>query len=136
MANRNFDQTLDSLVKKLTLVQGSVVIGATGAVGTTTGNGVSSIARVSAGKYTITLSDTYYRFVGLEYSFYEGGAGSPLVYTLSVFSDPQSATVGVPAGLLTIQCRDAAGAAVDPASGAVLYFSILLRNSSVKGKGE
>ncbi len=37
---------------------------------------------------------------------------------------------------LAVTCLDFAGAAADPANGSVVFFTIIVRNSTVKGKGE
>jgi hypothetical protein len=119
------------------MIQGSVAIGGSGAVGTVTGSGVASVAKGTTGLYTITLSDAYARFLGLSAVVHAAVAGTASnVGAIAVDDNPQSSTVGVPGKKLKIQTLDFAGAKVDPQSGCVIYFVIWLRNSSIKGAGE
>lgn len=137
MANRAFYPMLASLVDRLTMIQGTVAIGGTGAVGTVTGNGIASIARDSQGIYTITLDDAYNRLVDFSAVVVAASAGTASnVGAVAIDRDPQSSSLGVPAKKLGIQTLDFAGAKVDPQSGCVIIFSMLLRNSAIKGKGE
>lgn len=73
-----------------------------------------------------------------------GGAGTGTakavgqsgILAMEIVGDPNVTVNQVGAPYMIVQCLDAAGAVANPASGSVLSFEILLRNSSVKGKGE
>ena len=137
MASRAFFPTCDSLNERLTMIQGSVTFGASGAVASITGTGVASVSQTSTGIYKITLSDAYARCLGLSAVAVAAASGTAAnVATVAIDADPQSSSLGVPAKQLSIQTLDAAAAKVDPASGSVLLFMIWLRNSSIKGAGE
>ncbi len=129
MASRSFHPPLGSLEVDCVSLYCKFVVGATGAVGTTTGKGVTSVTRDSTGQYTVLLADTYNTFLW--------GAAAILTTTSS---DP--ATVGVLARLeaeavatsKTVQFQFYAlddGAVADPFETAVVYIKLELRNSSV-----
>lgn len=202
MANRYMEQFLFGFNRMLTLLQGRVTIGASGATSGLQGSGIYSVAKEATGIYRVTLEDNYNRFLFASFNFIANavtggtitagsfvtgttykiltlgntdfnavgvpsqvtpavgmtfvatGAGSGTgtvkavalsgVLGVEVLGDP-NLTINVtpsttqntaPAGTFLIECLDAAGAAVEPVDGSVLEFMILLRNSSVKGKGE
>lgn len=83
MASRLFKQFLFSLNPMLTYIEGSVVIGATGAVGTIKGGGISNIVRLSAGTYQIILEDQYNKVLGFQGSLQAPVTGSALTSTVS-----------------------------------------------------
>jgi hypothetical protein len=132
MASRIFDRNVASLQKAMIILEGSAVIGGTGAVGTVKGSGIKSVARTGTGAYSITLDDAFNRLLWAGVNFVSAtGSG---IASVEITNDPQ---VAVKAGTaITIQCYDFAGAAADPASASVLSFIAFLRNSSVPGKGE
>jgi hypothetical protein len=68
MANRWFGQELNNLVKGLTLLEGHVTIGGSGATSALQGSGIASVTRMAAGVYKCVLSDPYNRFLGLQAS--------------------------------------------------------------------
>lgn len=131
MADRMFRDGAKTLDIDLVELFANATIGSTGAVSSSSAgtNGVATVARTSAGKYTLTLQDAY---VGFRWADVQVLAGT--------LADPQ--TVGVWATLFSQDVTSAktvvfqfqnvaTGAAADPASGAVLYFRICLKNSSV-----
>lgn len=196
MASRSFNQFLFSLNPALTYIQGTVAIGASGAVGTTTGSGISSVVRLAAGIYKIILQDNYFRYLGSMMSMLSSSTGSTavtaitpgvvyIIATLGNTTQAQWETAGVPAGTtaavgvtflaaatstgtgtvstvvysniestetignpqttitsttnpyVVIQTTAAStGIAADPVSGSTLVIQLMLRNSSLKGKGE
>lgn len=133
MANRYMQQFLFSMNHMLTLIEGSVAIGASGAVGALTGSGVKSVVHDATGKYTIKLEDTYSRFLNIVPMIVS--ASNSGIASIEVCDASVQVSVADGTGI-QVCCYDKTGAAADPASGAVLYFHIMLRNSSVKGKGE
>ena len=59
MANRAFVQGKGFLEKGMCTLYCNVVLGATGAVTSFTGQGVKSVTRNSAGNYTVVMQDNY-----------------------------------------------------------------------------
>lgn len=108
----------------LVIIEGSVVIGSTGAVGVKTGRFISSIVRNDVGNYTITLTSVLNKF----FAFIPTFVGTTVSGVMNVQVD--SETLGS-TGAIIIQCYDASGADVDPAETNVLKFQILARRSSV-----
>ena len=133
MANRLFNNKVYTLQQDLVILEGNFVVGAVGAVGTVKGSGITSVTRADVGKYVIKLDDKYDRYLGGFSGFINLGAGSGIA-AVEVCADPNA---GVQDGTgVTIQCFDFAGAAADPAAASVCGFVAIVRNSSVKGKGE
>lgn len=110
MASRRFNQFTLSLNPYLVMIQGTVAIGATGAVGTTTGSGISSVVRLAAGTYKIILEDNYYRYLNQECRMRSASTGSTAVgsitpgtvvqiATMGTTTQAQWETAGVPAGV-------------------------------------
>ncbi len=129
MANHTFRPPLGCLEVDVVSLYCKFVVGATGAVGTVTGKGITSVTKDSTGQYSILLDGTYNAFLW-------GAAG--IMTTTS--SDP--ATVGVLARLEAetvattklVQLQFYAlddGAVADPFETAVVYIKLELRNSSV-----
>jgi len=127
MANRWFNQFSFSLVKAKVHLFAKVAVGASGAptISTANSKGVASITRNSAGKYTIVLQDQYSAFLNIHPSVLLA-SGTPAVLGFAIVSETVAATTKN----IVVQFLDAAGAAADPDSGAVLYFTIILNNSS------
>lgn len=98
-----------------------VTFGATGAPTLTYGKGVTSIARISAGKYTITLKDKYIKLLMANKMFIN--ATSPAAQEMYITAD-NSAT-----GTIGIQFA-AAGVATDPATGEVGLIQLCFQNAS------
>jgi len=127
MANRLFTQFQYTLEKKIVHLYGKVAIGAAGAptIDAAGSKGIASIVRNSAGKYTVTLQDAYVAFMGFCPTILLA-SGSPAVAQMVVRSvDTQSAQQ------IVIEFLDETLAAKDLASGAVLYFKIELKDTSV-----
>lgn len=101
-----------------------VTIGSTGAPTLSTGKGVTSITRTSAGLYVITLQDTSNSLMGVTNTFLSSGApASPM---FNVVSEAVNTT-----GVITVQYRAIDNStATDPASGEVLLLKIAVRNAS------
>lgn len=131
MANKTFRQPLGCLEVDVVSLYGTITFGSTGAVASSSGKGISSIVRNSAGKYTITLDAPYNALLWADTRILHSTLSSP-------------ATVGIEANLFSQDVSNAStptlviqfvaldnGAAADPASGAVCYLKMDLRNSSV-----
>ena len=123
MANRDF-KDVQSNYREVKDVYLKVAIGATGAptIDTFSG-GYASIARNSAGDYTITMVDGYEDLVD---------AGFRLLSTTNQEMYFQLDAVGFPSAR-TVGFRCLTGTTpTDPASGSTLYIKLSLRNSSQK----
>ena len=86
MANRSFTDYALTLEKSPVTLYGDVQVGAVGAPTVVTKNskGIKSVVRNSAGRYTITLSDTYFKFFGVDVTIVaSGGPAAPLVSVVS-----------------------------------------------------
>lgn len=128
MANRNFNR-YQALTKEVKALFAQVAIGAAGAptINAAKSLGVASIVRNSAGNYTVTLSDKYMDLLELSCSR-ELAAGAPAALGGFVV---RSQDVDA-AKTIVVEFVDAAGAAIDPASGTTLRMKIDLKNSSVQ----
>jgi hypothetical protein len=121
MANRNFSrmQALEKEVKELSL---DVAIGAAGAPTLTEGLGVTSISRVSAGLYRITLNDKWSRLMDVH------------VVHLAATAEDLTAQVKletVTTTKLVEVFTKVAAVATDPANGDRLLITLKLKNSSI-----
>lgn len=122
MANRLMQQFMYSFTKGLTSIHGSIAIASDASVTSFSAPGVASVVRTSAGLYTITLSDNYNALVSI-------GAQVQAAVAVDLVAQLKSADV-VSAKTVAINLLTGA-VATDPAAAIVLYFQILVRNSSV-----
>lgn len=129
MANRYLKGRTYSYETDLVRVMGSMVVGATGAVGTVKGAGISSISRTGTGAYTITLNDNFNFLWEFDATFMGGTAsgigGVELSDTLA------NIKANIRAKTVKIQCYSSGSTAADPANGTVMLFTMLLRNSNL-----
>lgn len=108
-------QFLFSPEPMLTQIDGSFIVGATGAVASTgaIGTGVKSVTRQGTGKYTIQLSDNYNRFIGANFSLLQATSAAGVVQDGSFvigqsykIVNPSTSTnwqvVGLPNGLTAV----------------------------------
>ncbi len=126
MANRYFNQFHFSTIPMYTSLFAKISFAANGAPTlVTTGGfskGIASVSRSSAGKFVVTMSDTYNYLIGVKGSFVaSGGAAAP-----NVCVDSESVASAKTVTILT----QAGGVNTDPASGEVLVLEIELKNSS------
>lgn len=130
MANRSFLPPLGHLEVDVVELFGSITIGSTGAVSSSSGKGISSVTRDSTGKYTIALSDRYNSFLFASAVILDDTNSDPV--TVGVQPRLYAEAVNNATPTIAFQFYNHTnGAVADPASGAVVYFSIKLRNSSV-----
>lgn len=134
MADRMFRPPPQTLETDPIILWGNMTVGASGAVSSSTagnGRGISTIVRNSAGKYTLTLSDAYPSFLYADAKVLNSTLSDPnTVGILSTVFSQAVSTIATPT--VVIQFFDVAtGAAADPANGAVVYFEIKVKNSSV-----
>ncbi len=96
--------------------------------------GVRSIARTATGAWTITLTDSYQRLLGvtlLSTSNATGAVGSG--YAIGIDTDLTNVTTNTGignGGTIGIVLLDAAAAAADPATGDILCFEITLLDAT------
>lgn len=143
MADRFFQQFQYRLEKGVVTLHAHVAIGASGAptlqawnpataayttAGTGGFSGIKSIARTSAGLYTVTLQNSYQRLLGVEAIFALAGGLSVVadVGVNTTTTNVRSAT----APTVGIACMTATATAGDPDSGCQMDLEITLTNSS------
>lgn len=132
MANTQFREEVKCLQNDLVILEGHVVIGSTGAVGTTSGAGIASVARTGTGAYTITLTQAFHRLLGCSVMF--SGTDASTVFIAQVNS--AAVDTDVKAKTVKIICRNASGVAVDPTENNIMNVVIMARKSAVTGAGE
>jgi hypothetical protein len=130
MANRNFYPNHKSLEVDVVHLYAQIVIGASGAVSSSSGLGIASVVKESAaGQYTITLSDSYNKLL---HANVFALSTTDAAQTVGTAFRVQSQAVDAATPTLVIQASDTAtGADANPTSGDILYVKIELRNSSV-----
>lgn len=128
MSNRRFNQFRLQLEKKVVDLYAKVTIGATGAptLVTAYSKGIASIARNSAGNYTVTLDDKYPRFLFMQnfHADADGIVPSPVMSLIAEDVD----------GLKTIQVvfsDTASPSATELGDGETVYLHITLANTDV-----
>ncbi len=132
MANRKFFRgtSFCSLERELCFLFAALVVGAAGAVSSFKGLGFKSATKEAGdGKYTIELDDSYFKILKaggtLVASALSGVASIEIIGTPATFQDDFKGSK-----TFVIQCLDAAGAAVNPASGTLIQLDVVCRNSS------
>lgn len=131
MANRIFYPSKGCLEIDVCELFCEINIGSTGAVSSSSGKGIASVVRNSAGKYTITLSDSYNKLLWADVAVLDDTNSDPVsVGTVGrLFSEDVDGSTPT----LAIQFYDFTdGSAADPADGAKVFVKIQLRNSSVE----
>jgi hypothetical protein len=132
MASRIFDKVM-ALQKQVVILEGRFAVGSTGAVSGLKGSGIKSVTRTGTGAYEIVLDDRFDRFLGINFQVAHATASGVATVMLTDVSPDGNVQAGA---ALPVLCLDFAGSAADPASGSVVFFNIVVRNSTVKGKGE
>ncbi len=127
--NRYFSQFQYTIEKDTVTLFGSMVVGSTGAVGTVTGAGIASIARSGTGAYTITLTGPFTKLLGFRWIF--GGGTASGIASVELAQSLANQTVDIKAKTVDIVCYSAGSTAADPASGSILQFEIVGRQSGV-----
>lgn len=113
-------------------------MGATGALTLVTANGqsngVTSVARNSAGDYTFTLQDAWVRMYGARVSFDESGGSAPSV-PAAPFAFVKAYNLASSAKTIEVVFTAASGAsgalvATDPANHEAFWIEFVLQNST------
>jgi len=125
MANRRLFQFRYSYERDVVDLMAKISIGAAGAPTISEAKGVLSVVRNSAGNYSINLVDNFNMLLNADANVISVAA--PAAPLMNVASEQVSSST---APRIVLQCRDAAGAATDPASGEVLLVLIECRNAS------
>lgn len=120
MASRNFNRS-QNLEKEVKSLFAEVAIGATGAPTLTSGLGVASITRDSAGVYIVTLEDKYVRLMHVHVMMLEATAEDLTFQVESEDVDGEKT--------IQFQCK-AAAVETDPSSGSVLLIKVDVKNSA------
>ena len=129
-ARASFNQTA-SLVDRLTIIQGQFVINGTSDPTSVQGNGITSVVRNSAGKFTVTLSEAWNKLLCVDAVLAGPSAGT------TAGCDNVAIDTVPSAGFTSVVLRtELNNAAADPTSGSTVLFLLHLRNSTLKGKGE
>jgi hypothetical protein len=132
MADRYFQQFRGSLDREVVKLYGKVTFGASGAVSSQDCLGFTvTKTATKTGRYTVTLDDTYPKFLGCNVS------------TEIATDAAHTATVGLQTALRNVSVNDATptfeiqyievdGSSGDanPASGAVAYIEVILKNAT------
>lgn len=140
MSNRhNLNQFQYTFEKDTVTIFGQFEIGASGAVtaGTVKGGGVSGVVKeATAGQYTISFRDKYSRLLDFKAQIVDDSISQ--VASIQVLQDPATLQADVKAsGELIVQClaieSDATPQliAANPASGALVMFKAVFRNTTV-----
>lgn len=131
MANRQFQQFQYSLEKAVVTLFANISIGAAGAPTMTAGKnkGIASVVRNSAGNYTVNLQDKYQYllFMDSAINLNSGAPSAGTNVTMLVRADNTAAA----SPNIQVEFVNAAGTAVDLASGCTLLLSPQLKNSTV-----
>lgn len=108
MANRRFTQFLWNPHTMPVLLDCSVAIGATGAVGTVKGTMIKGVTRLATGVYRIQLQDNYYKFYLSGWSFRapvtgsavpDGSLSAGTMYEIQTVGTTDWNAAGLPTGL-------------------------------------
>jgi hypothetical protein len=133
MASRIFDKVM-ALQKQVVILEGRFAVGSSGAVSGLKGAGIKSVTKESGtGVYSIVLDDRFDRFLGINFTVAHATDSGVAVVMLTDVSPDGNVQAGT---ALPVLCLDYAKSAANPADGSVVFFTIMLRNSTVKGKGE
>jgi hypothetical protein len=131
MANKYFSQFQYTYEKDTVSIFGSLTVGASGAVTSFAGGGISSITKeATAGQYSIVLSDHFQRLLMVKAINVDDAVSAWA--SIAILEDPAALQTDFKADkTFKIQLQDYAAAAVNATSGAVIYFEITLRNTTV-----
>lgn len=131
MANRLWLPPSGSLEVSVCELFGSITIGASGAVTTSSGKGIASVTKeTDAGQYTIALSDSYNSLLWAGFTLVSSTDGAQTIGTAFRVDSEDVADGSAP--VVVLQCSDTAtGADANLTSGDIVLFTFKLKNSSV-----
>lgn len=116
---------VQAIEQGVTTVYAKLTVGATGAVSASSGYGLSSIVRNSAGNYTITLDRKFKKILSVVPTVIEG---TPQGLEMTVTDDSMSS-----GGALTVEFGTDGGTATDPSSGQIIIFAITVADTGMTG---
>jgi hypothetical protein len=130
-----------SMHKDPVMLDVTIPIGASGAVGTIKGACIKSVTRLSAGKYKIAFDTSpsitnFARLIFASAAAESASGGLSGVLAIEIQNAPSTSVASATAPSLTIQCLDAAGAAVDPANGSSIKVLMILANTGITVNGD
>lgn len=108
MANSRFYQFLYSKIPMLTMIQGQINIGASGAVSSSSGNGVYAVTRLAAGIYQVQLQDNYNALISYDAKAISGLSGTSVsagsfvtgvLYSITAVGSTSWSAIGLNSGL-------------------------------------
>jgi hypothetical protein len=129
--NRRLFQFQYSSVPMLTLIDAQIVIGASGAVTSFSGNLVSNVTKTATGVYKIDLKGNLNALIGLSGAMLGPSGTESGISSIEGKSDLAGTLADLSSPSVTIKTLDAAGVAANPASGSTVLVQVLGRNSSV-----
>lgn len=126
MANRNFpSQRVFSFHLLPVMLDAAIVIGATGAVSSVSGQGILSATRNAQGDYTLTFKDSFSAFLFANFASKAVNATTPSdIAAIELISSA--------ANSVRFMTLDKTGALADPASGSQLLVQVFMNNSGVQ----
>ncbi len=129
MADRMFFKGHDSLECGVVDLFCAIDIGTTGSVSGSSGKGVSTVVRNSAGNFTVTLADTYNSLLWADVTLLDDTSSNPA--TAAVAARIYSEAVATDKTVILQGYAFDDGAAADFVAGAKLLVKLTLKNSSV-----
>ena len=130
MANRSFLPPEGHLEARVVKLYGTMTVGASGAVSSSSGKGIASVVHDSTGKYTVTLTDSYQSLLHHSVSLLDDTDSDPTTVGVLVRGSAEDVDNATPT--FTFQFYDTTdGGAADPASGAVVTWELTLKNSTI-----
>ena len=138
MATSRFFQFMFSNVPMLTFVPGNCVIdsGESSYTRSVKGGMIAGVSRVSQGVYDILLTEPFARYLSGTWGFIAAPAATSGIMCVEVEGNPNTSIADAAAPKVRVHMLDKAGALADPADNTVFGFTMMARNSSLKGKGE
>ena len=143
--NRTLQQFTSSLNRGLVLLEGQATLNGAGAVTAVSGGGILSVTRMSTGVYrvifgvnytnsgvTTTILDTYFAYLFGSLSFLNGLGLAGLSDLTWNFTPAVSISGSNPNPHVDITFIDNTGAVADPASGLMINFFFMLKNSAAQ----
>lgn len=127
MANLNFSR-VQAYEKEIKIMYATIDIGSSGAV--SDNKGLTAVKESTAGQYTLTLPQKWNKLCSNVANAMHPTAS--LVAAIDILGTPATFQASFrSSSTIVIQCRDYAGAAVNPASGTQLRLQFHFRNSTV-----
>lgn len=129
--SRNYYKNPYTLEVDTVTLFGEFSVGAAGAVSGILGGGIANVVKeAAAGKYTISTTDKFAKFLDIKILGIDDAA---LTFAQAqVFQDPATLQADIKsAKAVTVQLLDFAGAAVNPANGTKIMFELKFRQSSI-----